>query len=163
MAYTAVLASGLISDSLLAFFISSSKFRSSTTWKRLSFNILIIYFSNLENSSWDLGAGYEDIRDFDGDWIRIHITQGTLIVLPKGMYHRFTLDDTNYLKVQVSSILELIIIFAYNYPNQGCNSGPVTFYPLLCAGSAALPGDSISHSVWSLPSLDRHHGSQVKE
>lgn len=44
------------------------------------------------------GSGYEDIRDFDGHWIRIHIRQGTLIVLPKGMYHRFTLDNTNYLK-----------------------------------------------------------------
>lgn len=44
------------------------------------------------------GGGYEDIRDFQGHWIRIHITQGVLIVLPKGMYHRFTVDHTNYLK-----------------------------------------------------------------
>ncbi|KAG0553768.1 hypothetical protein M758_12G038000 [Ceratodon purpureus] len=44
------------------------------------------------------GSGYEDIRDFDGHWIRIHIRKGVLIVLPKGMYHRFTVDDTNYLK-----------------------------------------------------------------
>lgn len=44
------------------------------------------------------GGGYEDVRDFEGRWIRIHITKGVLIELPRGMYHRFTLDDTNYLK-----------------------------------------------------------------
>lgn len=52
-------------------------------------------------------AGYEDIRDFDGQWIRIEIKKGDLIVLPPGMYHRFTLDTNQYIKVmnpsQVSS------------------------------------------------------------
>lgn len=55
----------------------------------------------------ELSAGYEDVRDFDGHWIRIHITKGVLIVLPEGMYHRFTLDDTNYLKVIPSRDLHL--------------------------------------------------------
>lgn len=44
-------------------------------------------------------AGYEDVRDFDGQWIRIEIKKGDLIVLPPGMYHRFTLDSAQYLKV----------------------------------------------------------------
>jgi 1,2-dihydroxy-3-keto-5-methylthiopentene dioxygenase len=43
--------------------------------------------------------GYEDVRDFDGQWIRIEIKKGDLIVLPPGMYHRFTLDENLYLKV----------------------------------------------------------------
>jgi 1,2-dihydroxy-3-keto-5-methylthiopentene dioxygenase len=43
--------------------------------------------------------GYEDVKDFDGQWIRIEIKKGDLIVLPPGMYHRFTLDENNYLKV----------------------------------------------------------------
>jgi hypothetical protein len=34
----------------------------------------------------------------DGQWIRIEIKKGDLIVLPPGMYHRFTLDQNNYLK-----------------------------------------------------------------
>jgi 1,2-dihydroxy-3-keto-5-methylthiopentene dioxygenase len=45
------------------------------------------------------GIGYEDVKDFDGQWIRIEIKKGDLIVLPPGMYHRFTLDENNYLKV----------------------------------------------------------------
>ncbi|XP_024369907.1 uncharacterized protein [Physcomitrium patens] len=44
------------------------------------------------------GIGYEDVRDFDGQWIRIEIKKGDLIVLPPGMYHRFTLDEKQYLK-----------------------------------------------------------------
>lgn len=44
------------------------------------------------------GVGYEDVRDFDGQWIRIEIKKGDLIVLPPGMYHRFTLDENLYLK-----------------------------------------------------------------
>lgn len=40
------------------------------------------------------------MRDFDGQWIRIEIKKGDLIVLPPGMYHRFTLDENQYLKVQ---------------------------------------------------------------
>ncbi len=39
------------------------------------------------------------MRDLDGQWIRIEIKKGDLIVLPPGMYHRFTLDHNNYLKV----------------------------------------------------------------
>jgi 1,2-dihydroxy-3-keto-5-methylthiopentene dioxygenase len=44
------------------------------------------------------GVGYEDVRDFDGHWIRIEIKKGVLIVLPPGMYHRFTLDENLFLK-----------------------------------------------------------------
>ena len=44
------------------------------------------------------GSGYFDIRDFDDKWIRVHLHAGDMIVLPEGIYHRFTCDAANYIK-----------------------------------------------------------------
>lgn len=41
------------------------------------------------------GEGYFDVRDREDEWVRIRLAKDDLIVLPAGIYHRFTTDDKN--------------------------------------------------------------------
>lgn len=45
------------------------------------------------------GSGFFDLRTQDDkDWIRVHCHPGDLIIVPAGIYHRFTLDENMFIK-----------------------------------------------------------------
>merc|ERR1711976_574063 len=44
------------------------------------------------------GSGFFDMRDLNDRWIRTACRKGDLIILPAGIWHRFTLDDNRYVK-----------------------------------------------------------------
>ncbi|RLM74644.1 hypothetical protein C2845_PM15G04320 [Panicum miliaceum] len=46
------------------------------------------------------GSGYFDVRDEEDRWVRVSVRKGGLIVVPAGIYHRFTLNTNNYIKVR---------------------------------------------------------------
>ena len=39
------------------------------------------------------GGGYWDFRDINDCWVRLSICKNDLIIIPPGMYHRFTTDS----------------------------------------------------------------------
>ncbi|KAF5962061.1 hypothetical protein HYC85_003270, partial [Camellia sinensis] len=42
---------------------------------------------------------YFDVRDCNDAWIHVLVNEGRMVVLSAGIYHCFTLDSNNYLKV----------------------------------------------------------------
>lgn len=44
------------------------------------------------------GSGFFDVRDTEDRWVRVHIKKGDLMTLPEGIYHRFTCDESDYIK-----------------------------------------------------------------
>ena len=52
------------------------------------------------------GSEYFDVRDNNDEWIRIKCLPGDLIILTVGVYHRFILDEKNYITIKSFFIRE---------------------------------------------------------
>lgn len=45
------------------------------------------------------GRGFFDVlNDHNGKWVRVAVEKNDLLIVPAGIYHRFTLDTTNFIR-----------------------------------------------------------------
>ena len=75
------------------------------------------------------------MRDQNDSWIRVWLKKGGMIVLPAGIYHRFTLDSNNYIKVALHSMLmkhKLVVCLPAKNGNNNTNTTRTIYSIPLC-------------------------------
>ena len=73
------------------------------------------------------GSGFFDLREHgqNEEWICVHVTPGDLLVVPAGIYHRFTLDEGNRIKA--------MRLFKVRFGSEACvNAPPIHLALFLC-------------------------------
>ena len=76
-----------------------------------------------------MSLGYFDVRDRNEAWIRVWVKKGGMIILPAGIYHRFTLDESNYIKVLIAYLQVLPALLLFSVANRK-TLYPCTYIPL---------------------------------
>ncbi|KAL6575370.1 1,2-dihydroxy-3-keto-5-methylthiopentene dioxygenase [Orobanche minor] len=97
-------------------------------------------------------SGYFDVRDKEDRWIQIWIKPGDLIILSSSIYHRFTIDTTDYIKADevVSGRTSIPVCTAYNRPQDNHH---------LAFISLVLLDVNHGYVVWNSTSFDRIQGA----
>lgn len=73
------------------------------------------------------GEGYFDVRGQEDEWIRICLNKDDMIILPAGIYHRFTTNEQN-----VCALVSLLCFLAELWLTSSVNT--------VCQGYAPVPG-----------------------